>query len=173
MAPTVPVNVKDQFDGIAEVINEEKLTEVSVPHVSAADEQAQKIAKMTPAELEQYELEEEKKFFADSENKQRALELAAQIRDTLGNNWFTFSRFIKKSKEDKLMGLQKLNVLERFGYVKTKVGNFFNDGVEGRNQKMYKVFIDKSDYIAVYNQVLAYHEDQIKQIKSALKQYED
>lgn len=153
------------FDGMARIAPEAEAPATPAPEPVDPSQ-------MTPAELLRHEEELEEKFYADPENKKNALVLASQIKDTVGKNWFTFNRFLKKTKEDKLMGLQKLNILERFGLVRTREGNIVNDGRENRGLKMYKVFIDNQDYLDAFDQLIAYHQDQIRQVELAKKQYQ-
>lgn len=153
------------FDGMARIAPEAEAPVTPTPEPADPSQ-------MTPAELLRHEEELEEKFYADPENKKNALVLASQIKDTVGKNWFTFNRFLKKTKEHKLMGLQKLNILERFGLVRTREGNIVNDGRENRGLKMYKVFIDNQDYLDAFDQLIAYHQDQIRQVELAKKQYQ-
>jgi len=153
--------VEEQFDGMAKV----------VPAETKEPEQPVNTAEMTPEELLKYEQEQEEKFYADPENKKNAVVLASQVKDTVGKNWFTFRRFLSKTKENDIIGLQKLNILERFGLVRTRIANDINDGRENRGLKMYKVFIDNQDYLDAFDQLIAYHQDQIRQVENAKKQY--
>lgn len=154
--------VDEQFDGMAKVAP----AEVQEP-VEAVD-----MSNMTAEEISKLEQEQEEKFYADPENKKGALVLASQIKDTVGKNWFTFNRFISKTKEDRFAGLHKLNILERFALVRSRIGNVVNDGKENRGLKMYKVFIDNQDYLDAFDQLIVYHQDQIRQVELAKKQYQ-
>lgn len=126
---------------------------------------------MTPEELAAYEKQQEEEFYGSPENRKNALVLAAQIKETVGKNWFTFNRFLKKTREDKMAGDFKLQLCQKFGFIHVKMGDS-GDGMENRGLKMFKVVIDKQDYVDAFNDIIAFHKEQIRLLEIQKKQYE-
>jgi hypothetical protein len=125
---------------------------------------AEPVVAAEPDAVAKTEEEEEREFFASEENKKNALVLANQIRDMVGKNWFTFQRFINKTKEDRAAGYQKLKIGEMFGYIKTKVGDF-SDGKDSLRMPMWKVVISKEDHVKALQDIIQYHKNQIIQLE--------
>lgn len=150
-------------------------TVVGVPAISVLPEDSLPVMdfdNLTPEQQLEFEEKAERQFFESEKNKKDALTLASQIKENVSKNWFTLNQFLKKSKENQLMGMHKLNMLERFGYIKTKVADTFTDGIKNRGLKMYKIFIDNADYVAAFDQLIAYHNDQIRQLEIQKKLYQ-
>lgn len=110
-------------------------------------------------------------FINDPEERKNATSLALQVQQSVGKNWFTLNRFIKKTKETKESSLLKLNLLKIFGMLQSKTADW-KDGSEARGRQVYKVAVSNEDKIAGIDEIIDYYKYQIESLerqKSQLK----
>jgi hypothetical protein len=116
-----------------------------------------------PEKME-YSQEELAAFLNDPEEKKNAVSLALQVQQFVGKNWFTFSRFLKKAKENPSSGQFKLKLLVSFGLLQQKLGTW-KDGKESRGMVTYKVVISNEDKIIALDEIISFHKDQIESLE--------
>lgn len=169
---------EEVFDGMAKTIDEANYVQFADGPIQPAGEMTVASSNDEPIVFdatkqapELTEEEEEKEFFNNPENKKNTLVLANQIRDVVSKNWFSFNQFIRKTKEDRMAGYQKLKFCVMFGYAKTKYGDF-SDGKENLRLPMWKIAIEKDDHVQALNDIINYHKGQIAQLEIQLKQYQ-
>lgn len=111
-----------------------------------------------------YSQQELIEFLNDPEERKNAVSLAMQIQQFVGKNWFTFSRFLKKTKETHNSGQFKLKFLVGFGLLQQKMGTW-KDGKESRGMVVYKVVISKEDKIIALDEVISFHKEEIEKLE--------
>lgn len=135
---------------------------------------AKEVAQLTPEQQQAQELKEMEEFLASEENRQNALSLAAQIRDTVGNKWFSLDDLVRKSSETRMTAYQKIKLIGMFNLLVTRMGDS-NDDRKYLREPLFKVTISLEDQIEGMQRIVDYHNEQaakfdlqIKSLREAL-----
>jgi hypothetical protein len=115
------------------------LSEIPAP---GADEVAEAVKR-----IEQEQQEELKRFLASPENQRNAANMAEQIIERVGKNWFSLLRFIDKTGLSKEVAYQKLLMLKQFGLVQIKISNYRYAGKNNPTPE-FKVTLTKEARLA-------------------------
>jgi hypothetical protein len=117
------------------------------------------------------EFAEMQEFLQNPARKREAVQLAMQVQERLGKNWFTETRMRLKTNQNAETVHKQLQLLRMFDLVEVKPGDFSN-GREAVHKLVWKITIGAEHHIRAINEHIGLHQDQINQLKNKLKKFE-
>ncbi len=102
-------------------------------------------------------------FLSNPKNQSDALNMAAEICEMMGDNWFTITRYARKSKLNVDTAFQKLKTLEMFDLTRFRIGDF-KDGKESLRLPMFKITITNQQRRDGIDRIIQYYQEQIDQL---------
>lgn len=113
---------------------------------------------LTPEQIEAQNEEVRKAFLENKENKQRAANLAYQIKQEL-TNWFSIPQLIKKFKTTEAEAAKQIEMLMLFNVCIGKVE---------KNKPYFKIDLDQRTQRTLLMEEIAFHEGKISFLKEKL-----
>lgn len=126
--------------------------------------QEQAELKETPPSEQEKIKQSVEEFIAKDENRQSALQLAEQMQDVCGKNWFTVDRLVSKSAESRESALAKIQLLKLFGLAQVRVGDTDDNYKNEFRKVMVKVTISDTDKIDGLDRIIWYHKNEIAKL---------